>query len=201
MKSFFIGLIVIILLCQNTFADEIYLSNGNKLEGKYLGHQDSVMTFQVWLGRKVVSLEFYESQVDCVLTGTITKNDLLLSELKTRLDTLDRQNANDWFEIGVWCKKNKYFDDEAKQCFYKALEIDPEHQLSLWELGIKKNSLNSVLFEGSTNPPKPPFSPTDLDITNLQSQIREMLDEVLSGAGINSEQEIDLDGILKQFGK
>ncbi|MCC7430667.1 hypothetical protein IT568_07485 [bacterium] len=200
-KAFFL-----LLFCTNlAFADKIFLKNGNALEGKFIGQVDSTITFEVWLGRKIISLEFQQSKVDSMVTGTETKNDKLLKELKVQLDSLDRKNPNDWFELGIWCRKNRHFEDEAQECFYKALEVDPHHQLALMELGLKQSSPRAIRISYTKTKPSGSSVPS-LDAGNFEdinSLVGNILNSVLSGSdsmGSGTELNNLLNQLTKQSG-
>jgi len=63
------------------------------------------------------------------------------AEYKKRLSEIDPQDANAYYELGVWCKGAK-LRREATKSFKRAVQLDPQHEKAHQALG-------HVLFEGT----------------------------------------------------
>jgi len=123
--------------CGSVWADVVYLRNGQKVEGKVL-KDDWVVRLQLPSGAVV---EFTRADVEKV-EYTLPPQE----EFKQRFKTLSGDDAEGFFRLGLWAKQHG-MSKEARICFERALQIEPNHTGARLQLGYVRVGSKWLQFE------------------------------------------------------
>lgn len=105
-------------------ADVVYLKDGGKLEGKITDQGDAIV---VRMGSIKMTVE-----KDRILR--IEEKKAPRDEYKEKLAALPADDADACYELGIWCLDRK-LPTQARDCFTRALAIDPDHEEARRRLG------------------------------------------------------------------
>jgi len=108
--------------------DVIFLDGGGKVKGTIIEENEDFIIVKTKAGEIPIKRE----RIERIEYGAGFQE-----EYQRRIDELDKEDPDAWYELGVWCRMKGY-EKEAEDCFRKAIEIDPDHKESREELGYYK---------------------------------------------------------------
>ncbi|MCX7702678.1 MAG: CAP domain-containing protein [Planctomycetota bacterium] len=127
MSRFWILFAAMVTLCAPLSADVVYLSNGGVVVGEVAERNDEYIVVITAKGVKTI-LQTHE--IEKIEVGT-------LEEIYwRRLKSLDKDDAESHYQLGLWCEKVK-MSDYAREEFEKSVILDPNHFEARKKLGFK----------------------------------------------------------------
>ena len=130
-------LVLLLLFGGSLWADVVYLRNGQRVEGRIL-KDDWIVRLQLPSGAVV---EFQRADVEKV-EYTLPPQE----EFSTRFRALSPDDAEGFFRLGLWAEQHG-MSKEARLCFERALQIEPDHTGARLQLGYVRVGSKWLLFE------------------------------------------------------
>lgn len=134
MQSLILILTILALSFQNSFADIIKLKNGNSLEGKIISEANNEYKINIGKGTRTLTLTVSQNDVEKIIRKSSTSNENILNEYKEKFSRVDENDAESWYQFGLWCKSKKELKPESYEAFEKALALDPNHSGALAQI-------------------------------------------------------------------
>lgn len=119
-------LLLVLGLPGSLSADEIWLTNGNRLEGKYQQLDGERAEIQLSFGTMVLPLE----RIDRVVPAAT-----LAEEVAELLAQLPANDAQSRYEIARWCRDQGDYT-LAHRLLEETLKVDPDHAAARRDLGF-----------------------------------------------------------------
>jgi tetratricopeptide (TPR) repeat protein len=113
-------------------ADTVTLEDGRVLEGKILKRTKDAVEVEVTKGDLTAVSYYAAKEVSEVKYGPAPR-EALEKEFQERFEDT-KGTADAWYELGRWCTE-QFLLKKAGQAFRKALEFDPDHELTRRALG------------------------------------------------------------------
>lgn len=194
MKKVPLGVVIALFSFTNiVLADKIILKNGNELEGKILEKTENSVRFEFANGTRKGEMTLPQSSVKKIIYTISTSNDEILADYKKQLTQVEKNSADAWYKLGLWCKKRSIkLAVEEKNAYRKSIEINPSHTNSRLALGYQiykgkwmtedeiMQAKGYVLFEGVWQKPsevketigkrKQEINETKTEIENLKKE-------------------------------
>jgi tetratricopeptide (TPR) repeat protein len=119
-------------------ADTVTLEDGRVLEGKVLKRTKDAVEIEVTKGDLRAVSYYSAKEVSEVKYGS-TPREALEREFQKRFENTEG-TADAWYALGRWCTE-QFLLKRAGQAYRKALEFDPDHELT-------RRALGYVFYEG-----------------------------------------------------
>jgi len=108
--------------------DIIRLTNGQELRGKIIEeNNDSI----------VIDGKYGHQEIDRGEIESIQRGFDFESDFKRKASALGPRDSSGWYNLGLFCEENNE-EEKAKECFQKAIKVDPENLAAREKLGHKK---------------------------------------------------------------
>jgi tetratricopeptide (TPR) repeat protein len=118
---------VAVLLGTSAWGDIVYMADGTTREGRVVEANEKEVVLEVGQGGVLVAVRIPRGQVAKIEekpTGTTA----VMAEYVARLSAaLKSKSADDWHNLGLWCREKRGFRDKAAEAFERALALDPNH--------------------------------------------------------------------------
>jgi predicted esterase len=132
MRKFLILIAAILFLGTVLYGDTFHLSSGRKLEGEVVKETEETVTIRTYSG---ITTEIPRYDIVKITSGESPAH----KELKKRLKTVPKGDANAWFKLALWCERKK-LEKEAGEYFKKTIKIDFNHAAARAKLGYVNES-------------------------------------------------------------
>lgn len=121
--------LVMLLVCTTSLAvgDVVYLKNGRTVEGKVTDLGNEVKVKLRWGAKRIPKSEILRIE---------TKKPPQ-QQFRERLKTITPDDIDALMELARWCKKHA-LSREAKTCFKKIIEANPDDSIARHELGYRQ---------------------------------------------------------------
>jgi hypothetical protein len=137
MRLFILGSCLAAWASASLSADVVVLKDGTRREGKVVRETEAEVLLTVEVGDMSVSVTIPQESIDRV-ERTETVYDRLMKQYLERLRGLDTSNAQDWYELGLWCEQQPYLSKPARRAFETAMDLSPDHEGVRRRLGFVK---------------------------------------------------------------
>jgi len=125
-----VGFLLTILLGWSALADVVYLKGGGTKEGKIIRRNEDEVVLEVRSGGLTASIRVPADRIEKIERKLSPQE-----EFSITIQNLSPDDARGFYQTGLWCE-TKGLKEEARFCFEKALEIEPEMGEAAEKLGL-----------------------------------------------------------------
>lgn len=137
MPRLLIPILALAAICSIAHADVIHLTDGTIRHGRIVEENDKEVVVDFGVGsislvtriprEKIVRIEKKASPQEALMSGYVG-----------RRAKAERGTADDWFALGVWCRRQRVLKEKALESFRQAILLAPDHRGAHAALGHVK---------------------------------------------------------------